>query len=191
MAQSNPDLPHVLPTGDGPPTRPCPLAHGTKRLGRAADHWRTQLPLLRGRCPKHRPQRVPGPTLGFHFARCRRSDNRFPRPGQHRTGAPTSPTSGTTSMSCSFHTIWWVRRLRDRGLSAGRIGAELGQEQRMGVPVGDYLSIVKSMPEARFVDAAEVIIKTRMVKSDEGSVIYAGSGPNHCQGSTIACTRTT
>ena len=57
--------------------------------------------------------------------------------------------------------------LRDRGLSAGRIGAELGQEQRMGVPVGDYLSIVGSMPEARFVDAADVIIKTRMVKSDE------------------------
>ena len=37
----------------------------------------------------------------------------------------------------------------------------------MGVPVGDYLSIVGSMPEARFVDAADVIIKTRMVKSDE------------------------
>ncbi len=57
--------------------------------------------------------------------------------------------------------------LRDRGLSAGRIGAELGQEQRMGLPVGDYLAITNSLPEARFVDAADVIIKTRMVKSDE------------------------
>ena len=57
--------------------------------------------------------------------------------------------------------------LRDRGLSAGRIGAELGQEQRMGLPVGDYLAITNSLPEARFVDAADVIIKTRMVKSHE------------------------
>jgi len=57
--------------------------------------------------------------------------------------------------------------LSDKGLSAGRIGAELGQEQRMGIPVGDYLSIGKAMPEAQFIDAADVIIKTRMVKSDE------------------------
>ena len=60
-----------------------------------------------------------------------------------------------------------IEALQERGLSAGRIGAELGQEQRMGVPVGDYLAITDSLPEARFVDAADVIIKTRMVKSDE------------------------
>ena len=60
-----------------------------------------------------------------------------------------------------------IEALQERGLSAGRIGAELGQEQRMGVPVGDYLAITRAMPEAQFVDAADVIIKTRMVKSDE------------------------
>ena len=64
-----------------------------------------------------------------------------------------------------FHLV--TEALQDRGLSAGRIGVELGQEQRMGVPVGDFLSIERSMPEARFVDAADVIIKTRMVKSEE------------------------
>ena len=37
----------------------------------------------------------------------------------------------------------------------------------MGLPVGDYLAITRSLPEARFVDAADVIIKTRMVKSEE------------------------
>ena len=56
---------------------------------------------------------------------------------------------------------------REKGLNTGRIGVELGQEQRMGIPVGDYLEIRKGMPAAQFVDAADVIIKTRMVKSEE------------------------
>ena len=57
--------------------------------------------------------------------------------------------------------------LRDAGLKNKRIGAELGQEQRMGMPVGAYLDIVAAMPDVGFVDAADIIIKLRMVKSVE------------------------
>ena len=46
-------------------------------------------------------------------------------------------------------------------------GAELGHEQRMGMPVGDYLSIVQALPEARFEDAGDLIVRMRMVKTSE------------------------
>ena len=48
-----------------------------------------------------------------------------------------------------------------------RIGAELGQEQRMGFPVGDYLSVVGALPNVGFEDAADLIVKLRMVKTPE------------------------
>ena len=56
-----------------------------------------------------------------------------------------------------------------RGLGAGvrRVGAELGMEQRMGVPVGDYLQLVGSMPEVSFEDAADIFVRLRMVKTPE------------------------
>jgi Xaa-Pro aminopeptidase len=47
----------------------------------------------------------------------------------------------------------------------GRIGAELGQEQRMGMPVGAYLDLARALPDGEFVDAADIIIRLRMVKS--------------------------
>jgi Xaa-Pro dipeptidase len=52
-------------------------------------------------------------------------------------------------------------------LGSKRIGAELGQEQRMGMPVGDYLSIVDTLSDREFVDAAPQFIKLRMVKTAE------------------------
>ncbi len=54
-----------------------------------------------------------------------------------------------------------------RELGSKRIGAELGQEQRMGMPVGDYLSIVDTLSDMIFVDAAPQFIKLRMVKTAE------------------------
>ena len=56
-----------------------------------------------------------------------------------------------------------------KGLGAGvrRVGVELGMEQRMGVPVGDYLQLVGSMPEVNFEDAADIFVKLRMVKTPE------------------------
>ena len=56
-----------------------------------------------------------------------------------------------------------------RGLGAGvkRVGVELGMEQRMGIPVGDYLQLVGSLPEVNFEDAADIFVKLRMVKTPE------------------------
>lgn len=53
------------------------------------------------------------------------------------------------------------------GIRAGKIGAELGQEQRMGMPVGSYLGLVETMSDCTFVDAADILISLRMVKSLE------------------------
>ena len=57
--------------------------------------------------------------------------------------------------------------LADAGLARGRIGVELGQEQRLGMPVADYLKLVSDHPAAEFVDAAPLLIRLRMVKSEE------------------------
>ena len=48
-----------------------------------------------------------------------------------------------------------------------RIGAELGHEQRMGMPVGDYLATVQALPDASFEDAGDLIVRLRMVKTPE------------------------
>ncbi len=48
-----------------------------------------------------------------------------------------------------------------------RVGVELGMEQRMGIPVGDYLQMVGGMPEVSFEDAADIFVKLRMVKTPE------------------------
>ncbi len=56
-------------------------------------------------------------------------------------------------------------------MNCQRVGAELGQEQRMGIPVGAYLDVVEKLPALEFVDAAEVLIGMRMVKSDEELIL--------------------
>ena len=48
-----------------------------------------------------------------------------------------------------------------------RIGVELGQEQRMGMPTGDYLQVQEAMPNVSFEDAADIFVKLRMVKTPE------------------------
>ena len=58
-----------------------------------------------------------------------------------------------------------VEAIKDAAPDAKRVGAELGQEQRMGMPVGDYLSVVEGMPGVEFADAADLIIKQKMIKS--------------------------
>jgi Xaa-Pro dipeptidase len=60
-----------------------------------------------------------------------------------------------------------VDTLREIGLEQHRVGAELGQEQRLGIPAGAYLAMVAAMPDTEFVDASDLIIALRMVKSDE------------------------
>src|SRR5438477_577963 len=43
----------------------------------------------------------------------------------------------------------------------------LMQERRLGVPLGSYLALVAAMPKTEFVDAADIFVKLRMVKSDQ------------------------
>ncbi len=57
--------------------------------------------------------------------------------------------------------------LLEKGSTPGRIGAELGQEQRLGMPVGTYLNLVAALPNTEFVDAADIFIGLRMRKSAE------------------------
>lgn len=60
-----------------------------------------------------------------------------------------------------------LEALRDAGPDVKKIGVELGQEQRMGMPVGAYLDLVDALGDVQFVDAAQIMIALRMVKSPE------------------------
>jgi Xaa-Pro aminopeptidase len=52
------------------------------------------------------------------------------------------------------------------GLNTGRIGAELGAEQRLGMPYNDFVKMIEALPGADFVDASQLFWGLRMVKSD-------------------------
>ncbi|MEE9248407.1 MAG: aminopeptidase P family N-terminal domain-containing protein, partial [Dehalococcoidia bacterium] len=67
----------------------------------------------------------------------------------------------------SFPRQMVVEAIRDAGPDIRRVGVELGQEQRMGMPVGDYLGIIEAMPDVVFEDAADIFIYLRMVKTPE------------------------
>ena len=59
-----------------------------------------------------------------------------------------------------------VQALREVGLKNKRIGIEGGLSQRLGMPFNDYARVLKAFPEISFVDAASLLWKMRMVKSD-------------------------
>lgn len=56
--------------------------------------------------------------------------------------------------------------LQELGLAEGRIGAELGFEQRLGVPYLDFVAIQEKLPKAKFVDASDVLWSLRIIKSE-------------------------
>lgn len=51
-------------------------------------------------------------------------------------------------------------------MSGGRIGAELGREQRLGLSFNDFIELTRVLPGAEFLDAADVLWGLRMVKSE-------------------------
>jgi Xaa-Pro dipeptidase len=55
--------------------------------------------------------------------------------------------------------------LRSAPRRFGRLGAEIGQEARLGMPVLDYMRLVELVAPARFVDGEQVFRRIRMVKS--------------------------
>jgi Xaa-Pro dipeptidase len=68
-----------------------------------------------------------------------------------------------------------VAAMQQLGLASGKIGAELGHEQRLGFPVADFLRLQSRLPDAQFVDAADVIWKLRIIKSPAESEYLARS----------------
>jgi Xaa-Pro dipeptidase len=58
-----------------------------------------------------------------------------------------------------------VETLQELGLANGRVGAELGHEQRLGLPFVDFMRLQSLVPQAQFVDAAELFWRLRVVKS--------------------------
>jgi Xaa-Pro aminopeptidase len=58
-----------------------------------------------------------------------------------------------------------VQALKEMGLSRGRIGCELGYEQRLGISLRAWEQVVSALPDAEFVDAADLLWKLRMKKS--------------------------
>lgn len=57
-----------------------------------------------------------------------------------------------------------VEIMRELGMDNGKVGWELGYEQRMDLAFNDYLSIKDKLPNAEFVDASILIWKLRMIK---------------------------
>ena len=53
----------------------------------------------------------------------------------------------------------------DAGCADGKIGMELGREQRMGISYIDFLKIQDALPRATFTDAGDMIWEMRMQKS--------------------------
>ena len=60
-----------------------------------------------------------------------------------------------------------VEAMKDTGLNEGRVGAELGFEQRLGIAFADFMKLKDLLPGVEFVDAADVLWDTRMIKSAE------------------------
>jgi Xaa-Pro aminopeptidase len=52
------------------------------------------------------------------------------------------------------------------GLSSARIGAELGTDQRLWMPLNDFRRLEVALPDATFVDAADLLWRLRSIKSD-------------------------
>ena len=115
-------------------------------------------------------------TLGLHYSVTRPAVLVFPA-----SGAPTAVVGDL--IADSFKMTSYVEQVvgyQDvlrfpfelivdvlSACGARRVGAELGREQRMGMPVGDYLAVCDALADVDFVDAAEVIIVQRMVKTAE------------------------
>lgn len=55
--------------------------------------------------------------------------------------------------------------LEELDLTDGRIGCELGLEDRLGISYNDFMSLKKSLPKADFVDGSEVFWRLRVIKS--------------------------
>ncbi len=58
-----------------------------------------------------------------------------------------------------------MQALSDTGLTSGRIGAELGPDMSLDIPVEDFLRLQRLLPQVDFVDAGRVLWPVRFRKS--------------------------
>ena len=70
-----------------------------------------------------------------------------------------------TTGELTGHPEFIVDTLKGLGLSKARIGAELGREQYLGISYLGLRQVMDGLPSAEFVDAADLILKVRVVKS--------------------------
>ncbi len=87
-----------------------------------------------------------------------------------------------TTGGLTGHPEFVANVLKDLGLSRARIGAELGREQYLGISYLGFQEILGHLADAKFVDAADIILKVRNVKSPQeieymrcASMISAGA----------------
>lgn len=59
-----------------------------------------------------------------------------------------------------------IQAFRDAGIRSGRIGAELGPDMSLDIPVEDFLRLRQLLPEFEFVDAGQVLWPIRFRKSE-------------------------
>ena len=55
--------------------------------------------------------------------------------------------------------------LEKRGFANARIGTEMGREQYLGMNYNAFNAVIASLPGAEFVDAAQVVLDARLIKS--------------------------
>lgn len=72
-----------------------------------------------------------------------------------------------TTGSLTGHPEFVAGVLTDLGLSRARIGCELGREQYLGTSYVGFQDIMAGLPRAEFVDAADIILAVRNVKSPQ------------------------
>jgi len=66
--------------------------------------------------------------------------------------------------------------IQEIGLAGGKIGAELGREQRLGLPFNDFIELTRILPGVEFLDASDVFWGLRMVKSEAEITCMRGAG---------------
>jgi Xaa-Pro dipeptidase len=60
-----------------------------------------------------------------------------------------------------------AREIKARGLDSANIGAELGLDQRLAMPIQEFDFLRSALPAARFVDASQLLWSLRMIKGPE------------------------
>jgi Xaa-Pro aminopeptidase len=104
----------------------------------------------------------------------------IPASGEPVAVVPRSNVEGFATRSWVDVVRWWpAPRPADEGVSllvetiseligaSGRVGAEIGPETRLGMPVADFLTLRDHLPGIAFADAGVTLQRLRMVKSAE------------------------